>query len=103
MEAGVFTIRRRSLSGGALKQRPQAVPDYAVENEGGACVRRLAKKQLAASVAVGIDRVDQFDAGQDIEMLSVGDAGECPVQFSVDIVAGHDGDDVLQVGSWGIG
>ena len=69
-EADAKTLRpdlRRSL-----KERPEAVSRDAIDRIGAAAVRRAAKQQFAAAIAIGVDRVDQLHARSDIEMPQIG-------------------------------
>src|ERR1039458_9092093 len=50
------------------KQRPKPVGGVAVNGIGAAIVEGAPEQQLAAAIAVGIDRVDQFHARSDVEM-----------------------------------
>lgn len=77
------------LSGRALEQRVQAVPDHAIDHEGAARVRHLAEEQLSSPVSVDIDRVNQFKSGENIQMLRVGQVRQRFVKVAVHILASH--------------
>src|SRR5437660_12428192 len=66
-----------------VKQFPQLVLAGAINHPASAIVRSLAKEQLAAKVAVGVQRVHQFQARRKVEMILVGHYGVDFVQVVV--------------------
>jgi hypothetical protein len=55
-----------------LEQRVQAVSDHAIHHERAARIGHLSEEQLSPAISIDIDRVDQFQSGENIQMLRVG-------------------------------
>ena len=92
----------QTLSGRALKQGVQAVSDYAIDHEGGACLGDFAEEKLTAAVSVDVDCVDQFKPRNCVQVLGVGYIRQRFVEVAVHVLASHYGDHVLQVGIGGL-
>ena len=73
----------------ALKQGIELVPDHAIDDEGAAGIGDFAEKKLGSAVSIDIDGIDQVEAGNDVEMLSVGYVGQRFVKLAVHIVANY--------------
>jgi hypothetical protein len=80
-------LRLRQL---ALKERIQLLADDPIDQICAACGVVLLKEEFALAVAVGVHSVDEFEAGDNVEMGVVGDVGEGFVEISVKIFAGDE-------------
>ncbi len=82
-----------------LEQRVQAVPNHAIHHERAACLRNRSEKKLTPPVSIDIDRIDQFQPGNDIEVLRIGHIRERLVKFAVHVFASYERDHVLRGGA----
>jgi hypothetical protein len=56
----------------SFEQGPESVAAYPVDGIGAAVVESSAEKQFSATISVGIDGVDEFHAGGDVEVMGIG-------------------------------
>jgi hypothetical protein len=72
-----------------LKQGIELVPNHAIDDEGAAGIGDFAEKKLGATVSIDVDGIDEVEAGNDVEMLSVGYVGQRFVKLAVHIFANY--------------
>jgi hypothetical protein len=72
-----------------LKQGVELVPNHAIDYEGTAGIGHLAEKKLGSAVSIDIDGIDEVEAGNEVEMLSVGYVGQRFVKLAVHIFANY--------------
>src|SRR4029077_753012 len=85
-----------------VKHLPQLVGGRAINYPALAAIGYLTKQQLATAIAVGINRVDQFETRRDVEMVFVGYSRIDLVKVLVDVWILHEHDQMLHLSFyWG--
>jgi hypothetical protein len=84
-----FICGRRLLLAGSLKQRVQAVADYAVDYEGAAGIGNLAKEKFRSAVAIYVDGINQLKLWNYIQVPRIGYIRQRFVQLAIHIFANH--------------